>query len=244
MRLFPVDFYNNNNSVLLLIFRMTVVDLPSRSRIEPGSVNVPPTKFPETSSSLSVNPDEVASDVINKFNAALSQKDYQSVANLFREDGYWRDHLCASWDFHTISGRDKIANFLQGCQLSKIEIERSSALRAPHIGPVDAFGEVSGIEFYTTVSTEVGTGAGITRLLEKDGEWKIFIFFTSLQGLKGNEEGLNTRRPKGVEHGQHQERQNWQDRRAADTNYESKDPAVVIIGMYLFIFSFHSSNRY
>lgn len=214
---------------------MTVVDIPSRSRIEPGSANVPPTKFPETSSSLSVNPDEVASDVVSKFNAALSKKDYQGVANLFREDGYWRDHLCASWDFHTISGREKIANFLKGSQISKIEIERSSALRAPHIGPVDAFGEVTGIEFYTTVTTEVGTGAGITRLLEKDGEWKIFIIFTSLQGLKGYEEGLNTRRPKGAEHGQHQERQNWQERRAADTNYESKEPAVVIIGIYLSI---------
>lgn len=204
---------------------------PSHNRIEPGSINIPVGQFPETSSSLSVGPNEIASHVIQQFNTSLAQKDYPAIANLFLEDCYWRDHLCMTWDFRTIYGREDIANFLQSSQLTKIEIDRSSGFRAPHVGNVDAFGDVFGIEFFTSVTTEVGTGAGIMRLLERDGQWKIFILFTSLQGLKGHEEQSNVRRPKGVEHGQ-RESQNWQDKRSADLEYENKEPAVVIIGMY------------
>lgn len=208
--------------------------IPSRNRIEPGSFNVPVGKFPTTSQSLSVDPNEIASDILHRFNTLLSKKDYVDVANLFLEDGYWRDHLCLSWDFRTVNGREKIADFIQGSKLTQIDIDRSSAFRAPKIGPIDAFGDVIGIEFFTNVSTEVGRGQGITRLVEKDGEWKIFIVFTSLQELKGHEEGLHERRPKGVEHGQHLESKNWKDRRTADLNYEDKEPAVVIIGVSRF----------
>lgn len=216
--------------------------IPSRNRVEPGSVNVPAGNFPATSTSLSVDPNEVASNIIHQFNNALSKKDHQAISNLFLENGYWRDHLCVSWDFRTINGSEKIANFIQGSKLTQIDIDRSSASRAPRVGPVDCFGDVIGIEFFTNVSTEVGSGRGITRLLERDGQWKIFAVFSSLQELKGHEEGLRHRRPKGVEHGQHQESLNWKDRRIADVNYENKDPAVVIIGMYPPVFQELTAN--
>lgn len=204
---------------------------PSHNRIEPGSVNIPVGQFPETSSSLSVDPNEIASHVIQQLNTSVAHKDYPAIASLFLEDGYWRDHLCMTWDFRTIHGREDIIDFVRGSQLTKVEIDRSPGFRAPHVGNVDAFGDVLGIEFFTNVTTEVGSGAGIMRLLERDGQWKIFILFTSLQGLKGHEEESNVRRPKGVEHGQ-RESQNWQDKRTADLDYENKEPAVVIIGVY------------
>lgn len=212
---------------------MSTTGIPSHNRVEPGSVNTLASKFPETSTpSPTLNADDVASDVIHQLNTALSQKDYSAIANLFLEDGFWRDHLCISWDFHTVQGREKIATFLRGSPLTNIDIDRSTALRAPHVGPVDALGDATGIEFFTKIETTLSRGVGIARLIERDGQWKIFTFFTSLRELKGHEEGLHHRRPKGVEHGEQQKSKNWKDKRIADANYEDKEPSVVIVGMY------------
>lgn len=206
-------------------------DIPSRNRVEPGSVNTLVGKFPTTSPpSPSTDATDVATDIIHQLNAALSQGDYKTVAGLFVEDGFWRDHLCVSWDFHTVQGCEKIVSFLRDSPLSRVDIDQSTALRAPHVGPVDAFGDATGIEFFVKVGTSVGHGVGIVRLIERDGQWRIFTFFTSLKELKGHEEGLSHRRPKGVEHGERQDIKNWKDKRISDANYEEKDPAVVVVG--------------
>lgn len=219
---------------------MTTTHIPSHNRVEPGSINTPATKFPETSPPTpTLNANDIASDVIHHLNTALYQKDYSAVANLFLEDGFWRDHLCISWDFRTVRGREKIATFIRDSplSLSRVDIDRSTALRAPHIGPVDAFGDATGIEFFTKVETGLGRGVGVARLIEREGQWKIFTFFTSLRELKGHEEGLRHRRPKGVEHGERQDSKNWKDKRIADVDYEEKEPSVVIVGMASLILS-------
>ncbi|PLN80169.1 putative flavo protein [Aspergillus taichungensis] len=202
----------------------------SRNRVEPGSVNIPVGKFPPSSTSTSVNAEQVATEIIDQLNTALAQKDYKSIAGLFLDDGFWRDHLCLSWDFRTIKGSQDIAKFLADHpQPFKLALDHSSPFRAPHIGPIDAFGDVTGIEFFVSVTTAVGSGWGVVRLAETDG-WKIFTCFTSLRELTGAEEKVNDRRPVGVQHGEQTGRKNWQDRRAADINFEDKEPAVVIIG--------------
>lgn len=202
----------------------------SRNRVEPGSVNIPVGKFPPSSTSTSVNAEQVATEIIDRLNTALAQKDYQSISSLFLDDGFWRDHLCLSWDFRTVKGSQNVAKFLADHpQPLKLALDHSSPFRAPHVGPIDAFGDVTGIEFFVSVTTAVGTGWGVVRLAETDG-WKIFTCFTSLRELTGAEEKVNDRRPVGVQHGEQTGRKNWQDRRAADINFEDKEPAVVIIG--------------
>ncbi|EAW10389.1 uncharacterized protein ACLA_048610 [Aspergillus clavatus NRRL 1] len=204
---------------------------PSKDRVEPDSVNVPVGKFPPTASSTEIDAPQIASDVVDRLNSALRQKDYKAASNLFMEDGYWRDHLGLSWDFRTPKGRDNIAGFLESAaQLPQIEIDRSSPMLAPSVGPIDAFGDVFGVEFCITFTTESGNGRGAVRLAEKDGAWEILTLFTTLKELKGHEEAVNSRRPLGVQHGEQLDRRNWQDRRTADSNFEGKDPAVVIIG--------------
>lgn len=204
----------------------------SQDRVEPGSYMVPPAKFPKTCSTTPADPDELASGVINKLNDSLKTQDYKTLANQFLGDGYWRDHLCLSWDFRTFKGQENILNFLsKGCRLSSVEIDRSSPIRAPHVGPIDGFGEVTGIEFFIKVDTQVGRGRGIVRLAEDKGIWKICTFFTSLTELKGHEESVDHRRPKGTYHGEKTDRRNWQERRIDDINFEGKDPSVVIIGI-------------
>ncbi|KAL5362094.1 hypothetical protein BJX96DRAFT_97862 [Aspergillus floccosus] len=207
--------------------------VPSKDRIEPGSFNVPVGSFPPTCSSTSVDADKVASDIIAQLNAASAKQDYAALSQLFLEDGFWRDHLAVSFDFRTIKGRQNIAAFLEEHHPATLQLalDRSSAMRAPHVGPIDAFGEVTGVEFFVSVTTEVGSGKGIVRLAEpQPGDWKIFTVFTSLQELKDMPENVNHRRPVGVQHGEQPGRANWQDRRTANANLEGEEPPVLIIG--------------
>ncbi|KAJ5811914.1 hypothetical protein N7474_008215 [Penicillium riverlandense] len=204
--------------------------LPSQERVEPGSINIPLGKFPPTCSTTPENPDQTASDIINCLNDALAKKERQTLSDLFLENSYWRDHLCFSWDFHTITGAKGITAYVSEASSTKLEIDRSSAMKAPHAGPIDAFGEVHGIEFFITIETDVGRGNGVIRLAQDGSNWKIFNVFTSLAELKGHEEAVSRHRPVGVKHGEQQGRKNWQDRRTADINFEGKEPAVVIVG--------------
>jgi hypothetical protein len=202
-----------------------------QNRVEPGSYNLPLASFPSSCSTTPANPDGIASGLIDQLNHALSTKNYDAVSSLFLDTGYWRDHLCLSWDFRTLKGSEDIKSLLgKGCRLTRVEVDRSSAIRAPHAGPIDAFGEIMGVEFFVAVTTEAGRGRGIARLAEVDGRWKISTLFTSLEELSGHEEAVKHRRPVGVQHGEQRNRENWLERRNADVNFEGKNPAVVIIG--------------
>ncbi|KAJ5804727.1 uncharacterized protein N7518_001030 [Penicillium psychrosexuale] len=205
---------------------------PSRERVVPGSCNIEPGEFPKTMSEsepdVPLDPNTVADRIINQLNSSLSARDKAAVASLFLENCYWRDHLCYSWDFHTLEGSQAIAAFVTEAPPSKIEIDRSSDLKSPHKAPIDFFGDVFGIEFYIKVTTENGQGNGIIRLAEHEGNWYIFTVFTSLIESKGYKE--NKERPFGVRHGEQQGRKNWRDRRIDEINFEGKDPVVLIIG--------------
>ncbi|KFY52290.1 hypothetical protein V496_08552 [Pseudogymnoascus sp. VKM F-4515 (FW-2607)] len=205
--------------------------VPSHERVEPGSVNIPLGRFPASASSIPSDPEKISDCLIATLNQHLTNKDSVSIAGLFLQDGYWRDHLALTWDLHTLKGRESITKFLsEGHRLIKIEIDKSSTYRAPHVGPIDGFGDVTGIEFFVLVETDIGSGRGVARLAEEDGQWRIFTLYTALQELRGFEEPLNNRRTKGAEHGGRADRKNWAEKRAADANFEDKDPAVLIVG--------------
>ncbi|CAG8923664.1 unnamed protein product [Penicillium salamii] len=208
-----------------------VTEIPSSERVEPGSHNIAFGQFPTTSSTTPEDPDRIATDVVDQLNQSLSAKNSAAVSALFIENSYWRDHLCYSWDYHTIKGDQAISAFVTEPETpSKIEIDRSSALKAPHAGPIDAFGDVNGIEFFIKVTTQNGQGDGVVRLAEEDGKWKVFTVFTSLTGATGINEATGPNRPVGAHHGEEQGRKNWRDRRVDEANFESKDPAVLIVG--------------
>ena len=211
----------------------TIDQLQSRERVEPGSHDIALGEFPSTCSTIPENPDSIASEAVEQLNRSLSAKDNAGVASLFIENSYWRDHLCHSWDFHTIKGNQAISVFTTGPTVpSKIEIDRSSALKAPHVGPIDAFGEVNGIEFFIKITTQNGHGNGVVRLAEDSGKWKFFTVFATLVGATGIDEATGPNRPAGAQHGEQQGRNNWKDRRIDEANFEKKDPAVLIVGMW------------
>lgn len=217
-----------------LVRRTLTLSLHERSsseRPEYGSVNIPLGEYPATSTHESVDANKVADDIVSRFNDALSKKDNDAISKLFLSDkSYWRDHLALTWDFRTSKGAQSIKKLLDEAkvQLTKIEVDKSSAFRAPKFGPIDAFGDVKGIQFFIKFETEVGRGKGVINLAEEKGQWKLFTVYTSLQELKGHEEPVGHRRTKGVKHGGDPAKKNWKEQRESEK--EDIDPKVLIIG--------------
>ncbi|KAI0006773.1 hypothetical protein F4779DRAFT_594961 [Xylariaceae sp. FL0662B] len=204
---------------------------PSSQRVVPGSVNTPLAKWPVTTPDKSVDATTVASNVIDTLNKGLEQHDHKAIADLFLENGYWRDHLTLTWDLRTVKGRKKITSFLDnGHNLVKVDIDHSPPNHGPKIVPMRLDGSVEGILFFVIVTTKYGSGRGVARLIQDKGEWKIWTLLTSLDELRGHEEPLGPKRGSGVQHGAQFERKNWLDRRTEETNFENADPDVLIIG--------------
>ncbi|RYP51896.1 hypothetical protein DL768_002864 [Monosporascus sp. mg162] len=201
---------------------MAAVDaVPSSERVVPGSVNIPIAEWPATMTSKSVDAREVASKIISDFNQSLEQKDHKAIADLFVENGYWRDHLGLTWDLRTAKGKGKIVTFLEnGHHLLKVDLDESSPSYAPQVASLRLDGSVKGIQFFTTVTTQHGSGRGVVRLVEDAGQWKIWTFFTSTDELSGHEEPLGPNRASGVQHGALAGRKNWLDRREEECNFE------------------------
>ncbi|KAF6788752.1 flavin-binding monooxygenase-like protein [Colletotrichum sojae] len=205
--------------------------LRHNERIEPGSVNLQARPYPPSVRSKSVDAAKAAAEVTNAFNSALRSRNYRNLAGLFVSDGYWRDHLCLSWDLRTLKGRDKIEKFLSSrCRLTEVRVDSSSEYRAPHLAALDAHDEVLCLQFFINVDTEVGPGQGVVRLVESGSKWEILTFYTTLREIQGHEEPLRHRRDKGVEHVGIRDGKNWKEKREDAVNYVDSEPTVVIIG--------------
>ncbi|KAI1822259.1 hypothetical protein F4861DRAFT_532356 [Xylaria intraflava] len=215
-----------------------VVDVPVRPRkqLVPGSFDIPVASWP-----AAVDIDDKATDalavssqIIDSFNQSLDKKDYSALADLFLDDGYWRDHLALTWDMRTAKGKEKIASFLQnGHHLVKVAIDNSTG-HGPQVAPLRYDSSVRGIVFFTTITTQYGSGPGVVRLVQHSGQWKIWTFFTSIDTIAGHEEAVGSNRSRGVQHGAQTDRKNasisWLERRQAELNFENSEPDVLIIG--------------
>ncbi|KAL8935106.1 MAG: hypothetical protein Q9216_005582 [Gyalolechia sp. 2 TL-2023] len=212
--------------------------IPSYNRLEPGSSQLTAASYPDTDSLASVDAYAVASEWVQSLNQALAAQDPSAVKTLFLQGSCWRDQLGLSWDYHTLSGPEKIVSFLKsapkGSRIGSVKVDDSSATRRPSVSAVDFKGKINGVASFLTVETDVGRGRGLVRLLQdsKDGnKWKAFTLFTALQELKGHEETIKDNRPQGVDHGENPGRKNWQERRKATENFEGDlEPTVLIIG--------------
>ncbi|KAK0649292.1 dimethylaniline monooxygenase (N-oxide forming) [Cercophora newfieldiana] len=200
-------------------------------RIEPGSFIHKPHPWPASAKNDTIDAAAVAEQTIAAFNHALSEKNYEGLVNLFVEDGFWRDHVAASWHLRTLKGRDGILAFLkQQCHLTKVEIDSSSNFRKPQSVNFAPTGDVRGIYFFTRITTQFGAGRGMVRIVDTGSEYKIWTFFTLLEGLTGHEEPVGPRRINGVEHGGQPGRKNWLERRGGAADFADSEPDVLIIG--------------
>lgn len=220
------------------------IHFPADDRLEPGSTDYAPARFPASIKNLSVDVNAVADDIINAFNKALEAKDTSALVDIFLPDGdshgYWRDHLCLTWVTRTLKGRGQIGSFLRNetahdggeAKLPKrLTVDKSTAWRSPQLSAFDSFQEHTCIRFYVDIEALPGRGRGVVRLAEgEDGRFYIASLFTSLVEIDGHPEPVGRQRPKGVEHKGRHDEPNWRERREAAAKFEDVQPAVLVVG--------------
>jgi putative flavoprotein involved in K+ transport len=157
---------------------------------------------------------------LTAFDAALSAQDVDAAADLFTEDGLWRDLVAFTWNIRTVEGRDAITDLL-GSTLARVQ-PKGWALSEP------ATGEPGAEEAWVDFETAEARGFGHLRL--RDG--KAFTLLTTMVELKGFEEPLGPRREKGVEHEVVPGRRSWLERRieAESALGDTEQPYVVVVG--------------
>jgi len=154
---------------------------------------------------------------LGRLNTALNNQDTAAVASLFHDESYWRDLIFLTWNIHTSEGHEQIKDML-GQQLAGALDEKETVTSNNGV-----------MEAWLTMETKHARGEGHVRI--KDG--KIWTLLTSAYELKGHEEPLGERRPKGVEHGAFRQRKTWAEQsqqEAEELGYKTQPYALIIGG--------------
>ena len=165
---------------------------------------------------------------LGQFDVALQSESRTSVAALFAPDGHWRDLLAFTWFITPLQGADDIAALMvakQGSARARgfaIAEGRTPPRRVQRAG-FDVIEAIFGFE------TAVGRGFGVVRLLASEPS-KAFQLMTSLHELKGFEEKIGKRRPKGEAFYRDFGGKTWKDQRVDAQAYTDREPVVLIAG--------------
>jgi putative flavoprotein involved in K+ transport len=155
-----------------------------------------------------------------RFQSALTARDVDRVVELFAPTCFWRDLVSFTWNITTAEGQDEVRALLT----ETLDRTDPTGFRVAE-PPAGADGvDEAWLEF----ETAVGRGRGHLRL--QDG--RAWTLLTTLYELKGHEEPVRDRRPKGAEHGIHRDRETWLDRRereARELGYQTQ-PYVLVVG--------------
>jgi hypothetical protein len=166
-----------------------------------------------------------------RFEQALAYPGDQ-LESLFHRDSYWRDVLALTWRIRTMRGRATICAELRAhagrARPSQFRIhpDRTAPRRVTRAG-TDA------IEAIFRFETREGRGIGVLRLTPDadDGDrLKAWTLLTALDELKGFEERIGRRRPRGESYARDFRGPNWLDRRQSAAAYLDRDPAVLVVG--------------
>src|SRR5450830_1971579 len=168
------------------------------------------------------NDNHTVASVLEQLEGALRASDSTGAAQLFEENGFWRDLVLFTWNLKTMEGRAQIADMLSA-QLGAVQPVTLC------IADGEQASEAGGVmQCWITVETRVGRGTGFIRI--RDG--KIWTLLTTMGELKGHEEPRGGRRPMGAEHGARTKRSSWLEHReqeARELGY-ARQPYCVIIG--------------
>jgi cation diffusion facilitator CzcD-associated flavoprotein CzcO len=154
------------------------------------------------------------------------------LEQLFHRDSYWRDVLALTWRIKTMRGADAICAELRAHagrvrpSEFRTDSERTAPRRVTRAG-TDA------IEAIFRFEARQGRGIGVLRLTPDaaDGNrQKAWTLLTALDELKGFEERIGRRRPRGESYSRDFRGPNWLDRRTSAAAYGDRDPAVLVVG--------------
>ena len=163
------------------------------------------------------SPAAVAELWVANLSDALASGRPDAIAELFVEDGWWRDVVALSWDIRTLHGRPQIEAFLGGCQPSDLHDLKLKGTPKR---------ELMWMEAILSFRTGVGEGIAVVRLVEDEpGRWLAWTLMTALQDLTGRELAVGPRRE-----GRPAGHASYAERRAIEASFLEADPEVLVIG--------------
>ena len=157
---------------------------------------------------------------LRDFERALTSGDVEAAAAMFAPTSFWRDLVSFTWNIVTVEGRDGVRGLLEGTL---------AATSPSGFVVAEPATEADGVtEAWFDFETAVGRGRGLLRLTD-EGAWTLL---TTLSELKGHEEPLSERRPRGAEHGAAPGRLSWLEQREAEAREmgRTRQPYVVVVG--------------
>jgi len=173
-----------------------------------------------------------AANWLAQFERELAHPKDSALQALFHPDSYWRDVLALSWNLQTTNGADAIVKELSALagraapRNFRIDPERAAPRRVTRAG-------TNAVEAIFKFETAQGRGSGILRLIPDTSDAnapKAWTLLTALDELKGFEEPLGSRRPRGQSYSRDFRGPNWLDQRNAATAYADRDPVVLVVG--------------
>jgi len=164
-------------------------------------------------------------DWLTRFESALTAGDVDAAAALFAPESYWRDLVSFSWNITTVEHPAGVADLLHA---TLDHVKPHGFVVEPGEEPTEAGGIT---EAWILFETAVARGKGHLRLQGED-DAKAWTLLTTMLELKGYEEPLGPRRPKGVEHGANRDRVTWSEQRTAEVEGfgTTTQPYVLIVG--------------
>jgi cation diffusion facilitator CzcD-associated flavoprotein CzcO len=168
---------------------------------------------------------------LDAFSAAIESRKPADFADLFVDDGYWKDVLAFTGGYRTHSGRAEIevAWSEQVGRVLPSNLRESSGRTAPRRVRRSAKDLIEG---YLDLDTVHGHVTAFVRLIDSGSTEmsKAWILLTTLQSLHGHEEKIGARRPSGVEYSQNFVGDNWLDQRIAEQRFDDREPEVLVVG--------------
>ena len=178
------------------------------------------------------SPNQLVSDWLHDFEAALTTQDTTSIANLFQSDGIWRDVVALSWHLKTILTANNIAEALIQEAASTEPTGFAVAERRTPPRWVTRAG-IETLEGLIAFETKAGRCSGVLRLVaaaKAPGRMLAWTLITNLDELKGFEERIGDLRPSGENYSRSFGGGNWLDMRDAVSGYADRDPTVIVVG--------------
>ncbi|KAG2363572.1 FAD/NAD(P)-binding domain-containing protein [Suillus spraguei] len=179
----------------------------------------------------------ISADWLKSLENATSTGDAKSFVSHFLSDGWFRDLLCFSWNFRTLSGSEKIHGFLSEVVDGKPRLEYSGlrdfkledhTVNAPSPLRVPDLQDMKGVQgaFTFTITKPAALGRGFFRLTQDgDDKWKALTLFTNMQDLVGHEESS------ADQHRLYKDRNiTWEEDVDARFRAIEADPTVMIVG--------------
>jgi len=180
---------------------------------------------------LAVSADAIFDAWLGRLSEALADKDADAFAQLFGEDGHWRDILSFTWERRSFQGEAIAAAFTATAAKANVYGVRIAEGRtAPRFA---RRGGRAVVEGWFAFETAIGAGAGFARLHHdpaKPLESRAWLALTTLQSVRGFEERVGLRRATGSHYSRIEAPTSWAQERESEKAFAHRDPEVLIVG--------------